>query len=124
MSCQKAENDAYREADVVVSMLPKVQQHMAAHGLDLKKLHIVPNGITLDEWQGTPAPLRDDVAQAIAARRAAGQTVVGYAGSMGLPNALDHLLDAARLLQVFLDWTADAALRQRIAGGGGFQRRG
>ena len=33
--CQKAENDAYRDADVVVSMLPKVQQHMAAHGLDL-----------------------------------------------------------------------------------------
>jgi hypothetical protein len=55
----------------------------------LQKLTIVPNGITLDEWQGTPAPLRDDVAQAIAECRAAGQTVVGYAGSMGLPNALD-----------------------------------
>ena len=50
--CQKAENDAYRDADVVVSMLPKVAEHMAEHGLDLRKLHFVPNGISLDEWQG------------------------------------------------------------------------
>ncbi len=96
--CQAAENAAYRDADVVVSMLPKVQGHMAAHGLDLKKLHIVPNGITLDEWQGDPPPLRDDVAAPLAAARAAGRTVVGYAGSMGQPNALDTLLDAAALL--------------------------
>ena len=122
---QKAEDDAYRDADVVVSMLPKVHSYMASRGLDLAKLHIVPNGITLDEWQGTPAPLRDDVAQAIADRRAAGQTVVGYAGSMGLPNALDHLLDAARELQgtplsvvMVGDGHERARLAQRVAGEG------
>ncbi|MCK6427066.1 MAG: glycosyltransferase family 4 protein [Burkholderiaceae bacterium] len=96
---QKAEDDAYRDADVVVSMLPKVHDYMASRGLDLRKLHIVPNGITLEEWSGEPPPLREDVAQALAAARAAGATVVGYAGSMGRPNALHTLLDAARLLQ-------------------------
>ncbi len=99
MLVQKAEDDAYRDADVVVSMLPKVHDYMASRGLDLRKLHIVPNGITLDEWSGEPPPLRDDVAQAVAAARARGATVVGYAGSMGLPNALDTLLDAARRLK-------------------------
>ena len=98
MLCQAAENAAYRDADAVVSMLPKVQGHMAEHGLDLKKLHIVPNGITLDEWQGEPPPLREDVAGALAAA-AAQSTVVGYAGSMGAPNAMDTLLDAASLLR-------------------------
>lgn len=98
MLCQKAENDAYRDADVVVSMLPKVHEHMAAHGLDLNKLHIVPNGITLDEWDGPGQPLQADIAAHIASQRAAGRTVVGYAGSMGEPNALDVLLDAAKLL--------------------------
>ena len=97
--CQAAEDAAYRDADVVISMLPKVHGHMASRGLDLKKLHIVPNGIALDEWQGEPPPLRADVAQALASARAAGRTVVGYAGSMGLPNALDTLLDAAALLR-------------------------
>ena len=114
--CQAAEDAAYRHADVVVSMLPKVQGHMAGRGLDLRKLHIVPNGITLDEWQGTPPPLRDDVAQALAAARAAGRTVVGYAGSMGLPNALDTLLDAAARLK-------DEPLQFVLVGGGHEQAR-
>jgi len=100
MLCQKAENDAYRDADVVVSMLPKVQQHMAAHGLDLRRLHIVPNGITLDEWApGSAEPLSPDLSAHLAAQRTAGRMVLGYAGSHGLPNALDHLLDAAALLR-------------------------
>lgn len=97
--CQSAEDAAYRDADVVVSMLPRVDEHMAEHGLDLRKLFIVPNGISPDDWPapGTAAPaLRDDVAQALAGARAAGRTIVGYAGSMGRPNALDTLLDAAQ----------------------------
>jgi glycosyltransferase involved in cell wall biosynthesis len=97
--CQRAEDDAYRDADVVVSMLPCVHGHMASRGLDLRKLHIVPNGITLDEWEGTPPTLDTSPAMALAAARAVGHTVVGYAGSMGLPNALDTLLDAAGLMR-------------------------
>lgn len=98
MLCQKAENQAYRDADVVVSMLPKVHQHMAAHGLDLRKLSIVPNGTALDDWQGAREALRADVATQLALLRASGRLVLGYAGSHGLPNALDVLLDAAKLL--------------------------
>jgi glycosyltransferase involved in cell wall biosynthesis len=97
--CQKAEDDAYRDADVVVSMLPKVHAHMAARGLDLRKLHIVPNGIALGDWAAAPPALRGDVAQTLAAARAQGRMLVGYAGSMGLPNALDTLLDAAHRLR-------------------------
>jgi glycosyltransferase involved in cell wall biosynthesis len=97
--CQRAENDAYRDADRVVSMLPKVHEHMAAHGLDLRKLHIVPNGIALDDWQAEAPPLREDIAKTLAAARERGCMVVGYAGSMGLPNALDTLLDAAAALR-------------------------
>ncbi len=111
--CQKAEDDAYRDADVVVSMLPKVHAHMASRGLDLKKLHIVPNGITLDEWTGELPALRPDVVAAVEQARARGATVVGYAGSMGLPNALDTLLDAMRLLQ-----TQSAPIALVMVGGG------
>ena len=122
---QAAEDAAYRDADVVVSMLPKVHAYMASRGLDLRKLHVVPNGIALDEWQREPEPLRDDVAQALAAAHAAGETVVGYAGSMGQPNALDTLLDAAALqraepLRFVLVGSGheQARLAQRVAGEG------
>ncbi|PTT88518.1 glycosyltransferase WbuB, partial [Pelomonas sp. HMWF004] len=97
--CGKAEADAYRDADVVISMLPCVHQHMASRGLDLKKLHLVPNGFAPEEWQGLAAPLDDALHAHLTAERAAGRVVVGYAGSMGLPNALDVLLDAATRLQ-------------------------
>jgi glycosyltransferase involved in cell wall biosynthesis len=107
--CQAAEDAAYRDADVVISMLPKVHDYMASRGLDLQELTIVPNGISLDEWQGEPVPLRADVAATLAAARGGGdgggggggggRQIVGYAGSHGLPNALDTLLDAAALLR-------------------------
>lgn len=97
--CQKAENDAYRDADRVVSMLPNVANHMAAHGLDLRKLHIVPNGISPEEWAAPAEALPDALAEHVQSLRAAGRVVVGYAGSHGVPNALDVLLDAAALLQ-------------------------
>lgn len=116
--CQAAEDAAYRDADVVVSMLPKVHDHMASRGLDLRKLHIVPNGIAPDEWQLEPAPLRADVQQAIDSARAAGRTVVGYAGSMGLPNALDTLLDAAASLRdeaIAIVLVGDGHERARLA---------
>ncbi len=112
---QAAENAAYRDADAVVSMLPKVHEHMAAHGLDLRKLHIVPNGISLDEWQAAPPPLREDIAKVLAAARERGCLVVGYAGSMGLPNALDTLLDAASALRGLACascWSATATKRR------------
>jgi glycosyltransferase involved in cell wall biosynthesis len=117
--CGWAERTAYQQADVVVSMLPKVHAHMAARGLDLQKLHIVPNGITLEEWGGetqTTEPLRADVQAALAAARSSGATVVGYAGSMGRPNALDTLLDAAALLQ-------NQPLRFVLVGSGHEQQR-
>lgn len=97
--CAKAESDAYRDADVVVSMLPVVQTYMASRGLDLDKLAIVPNGISPDDWAGKPYPLQGDLVGALATARAARETVVGYAGSMGEPNALDTLLDAAARLR-------------------------
>lgn len=99
MMCGKAEADAYRDADVVVSMLPCVHQHMASRGLDLRKLRIVPNGFAPEEWQGESAPLGATLAAHLDAERAAGRVIVGYAGSMGLPNALDVLLDAAARLK-------------------------
>jgi glycosyltransferase involved in cell wall biosynthesis len=117
--CARAERTAYRDVDAVVSMLPKVHDFMSSRGLDLRKLTIVPNAISPDDWIDDPTPLREDVAACLAAAHAAGRTVVGYAGSMGQPNALDVLLDAmARLrdLPVSVVMVGDGHERERLAG--------
>jgi glycosyltransferase involved in cell wall biosynthesis len=97
--CAWAEHSAYRRADAVVSMLPKVHEHMAARGLDLQRLRIVPNGVAVQAWEDPSQALREDVQQTLQAARGNGHRIVGYAGSMGLPNALDTLLDAAALMR-------------------------
>jgi glycosyltransferase involved in cell wall biosynthesis len=123
--CQKAENDAYRDADAVISMLPKVEGHMVRHGLDRRKLHIVPNGVVLDEWERAQPLVAGPLRDTLQAARDAGKTVVGYTGSHGKPNALDRLLDAARLMAdeafVFVlvgTGLEKARLEQRVASEG------
>jgi glycosyltransferase involved in cell wall biosynthesis len=115
--CQTAEDTAYRDADLVVSILPKVHAHVAARGIDAKKLVVVPNGVSPDDWDAPAEPLRDDVAAALRSAREGGAAVLGYAGAMGLPNALDVLLDAAALLRdvpVRIVMVGDGHERERL----------
>ena len=93
--CQIAENHAYKYADKIVSMLPKTKSHMVKHGMKPEKFHYIPNGVNLDEWS-TIAPLPDDVSQALLKIKQKGLPIIGYAGTFGLANALDCLLDVAK----------------------------
>ena len=98
--CQAAENAAYRDSDLVVSMLPNIAPHAAAKGLPSHRLAIIPNGIAREDCdKAITPPLRADVQAVLDAARAAGQSVIAYTGAHGLPNALDTLLDAAALLR-------------------------
>ncbi|MCO5124186.1 MAG: glycosyltransferase family 4 protein [Rhizobacter sp.] len=97
--CQAAEDAACRDADLVVSMLPCVHEHLRDRGLDLRKLHIVPNGVLVAEWSEPAAPLDAALAAHIQDAHARGRLVVVYAGAHGIANALDSLLDAAALLR-------------------------
>ena len=97
--CQQAENYAYRNADAVISILPKVHAHMATHGLDLRRLHIIPNGISPNDWQSKVESIPDALKRFFKSARDDGSVVVGYTGAHGLPNALDTMLDAAKLLK-------------------------
>jgi len=95
---QWAEDKAYRDADRVVSILPDTIDHMISHGMSADKFAYVPNGVDMSEWTGNTAVLPDEHAAVIAQARKDGKLVIGYAGSHGVANALDTLLDAAALL--------------------------
>ena len=98
MLLQSAENYACRHADAIVSILPKVRDHLEAHGMAPHKLHIVPNGADPAEWLGVNDQLPGLAGARLAALRRQGKFIVGYAGTHGLANALDTLLGAASLV--------------------------
>ncbi|MET0855576.1 MAG: glycosyltransferase family 4 protein [Telluria sp.] len=99
MLLQAAENYACRHADAVVSILPKVREHLEAHGMAPDKLHLVPNGTDPAEWSRDPSPLPAPASATLAALRRRGDFLVGFAGSHGVANALDTLLGAAALMR-------------------------
>lgn len=91
---QLAEDYAYRHADKVVSMLPKALPYMCSRGMAAHKFAYVPNGVDEEEW-AQPADLPQQAKETLIALRANGLPLVGYAGTHGLSNALDVLLNAA-----------------------------
>lgn len=97
-SMQMAENYAYRNADAVVSLLPKAKEHMVEHGLNPDKFHYIPNGIYLEDWE-EQQPLSDEILTKILSLKKEGQFLLGYAGSQGSANALNYLVEAAEQLQ-------------------------
>jgi glycosyltransferase involved in cell wall biosynthesis len=99
MLLQAAENYACRHSNAVVSILPKVRDHLEAHGMSPDKLHLVPNGTDPAEWQREVQPLAGPAAETLSALRRRGQFVVGFAGSHGVANALDTYLDAAAMMR-------------------------
>ncbi|UVW30304.1 glycosyltransferase family 4 protein [Massilia sp. H6] len=98
MLVQMAEDYAYRHADSVVSMLPKVREYMQSRGMLPEKLHVVPNGIDPAEWQANCPGLPEAASKMLAGLREQGVAIVGYAGTHGVSNALDNTLDAAKLM--------------------------
>lgn len=98
MLVQVAENYAYRHADIVVSMLPRVREYMESHGMAPHKLHIVPNGIDPSEWETERPSLQGSAVEVLSALKSKGFSIIGYAGTHGVANALDTLLDTAKLM--------------------------
>lgn len=97
---QKAENTAYKKADFVVSVLPRVHEYMERHGLDLKKLTIIPNGIIKKDWdkENIKALSNSVLSSFIAQEKKKGRIIIAFAGAHGQANALQYLLDSALLV--------------------------
>ena len=94
---QQAENYAYKYCNHVISMLPKTQEHMKNHGLDLQKWHYIPNGILLNESENIS--LDSELITKLSDWKKNGYFLVAYTGGLGISNALEYLLEAATMLE-------------------------
>jgi glycosyltransferase involved in cell wall biosynthesis len=95
---QRAEDKAYDQADLVVSILPNALPYMLSRGMQGHKFVHIPNGVVVDS-----APLATDdnleIHSKIREIKQDGNFSVGYAGSIGIANCVHTLVDAAALLK-------------------------
>ncbi len=96
---QWTENYAYRVSDRVVSLLPKADEHMCKHGMARHKFVYLPNGVDVVELENNDTSIPQNHARILSEIKQKGRFIVGYAGSHGLANALNGLIEAASLLQ-------------------------
>lgn len=98
MVMQYAENYSYRNCDAVISMLPKTLDHMISHGLKNEKFNYIPNGIVFEDWEN-PESIPEEHMNFIMNLKNEGKKVIAYTGAIGLANALDSYIDAAKILK-------------------------
>jgi glycosyltransferase involved in cell wall biosynthesis len=87
------ERFAWKNADHIVSNLPNYAQHIKDSGFH-REVSYIPNGIDLDELskaQELHASIVDQIPE--------NKFVVGYVGTVGAANALNHFVDAANVLR-------------------------
>lgn len=93
----RAEKYAYRKADKVVSLLPGVLPHMMEQGMQTEdKFEYIPNGVVMDDWKNAAEP-GNEHKELFSRLHSEGKFIVEYLGGHALSNALDQLLDAAKI---------------------------
>jgi glycosyltransferase involved in cell wall biosynthesis len=71
---------------------------MVAHGLTPEKFFYIPNGVVIEEWDESES-LPSEHLLAINEIKRSYEFTIAYAGTHGLANALDTLIDAAKFLR-------------------------
>ncbi len=93
----------YHRADRIITLLPRAGEAIAARGVPAERIAWIPNGVNVDRFDPRPRT-----------RNPGDPFTVMYLGAHGRANALDALLEAAKLVQA----EAGAAVRFVLIGDG------
>jgi glycosyltransferase involved in cell wall biosynthesis len=97
---RRLERFLYQRARIIISLLPGVIPYISSLGIPAEKIVYIPNGFADSPAQpaGAGQPGAELLAR-IETWRQAGYLIAGYAGSHGLANGVDILVEAARVLR-------------------------
>jgi len=82
------EKNLYKKAEKIITLLPLAKEYITALGIDEKKIIWIPNGVDLTKFKNISKKEITD-----------GKFKVMYFGAHGLANALNNVLDAAKIIQ-------------------------
>lgn len=94
----RGEKSALSKSDAIVAVTAGEAEYMIHHGMQsMAKFTHIPNGIVLEDWENAEA-LPEEHAACLNSLKQEKKFIIGYLGGHALSNALDHFLDAAKLL--------------------------
>ena len=88
------EKFGYKKADLIVSTIPGLTKHLVNSGIKDKQSFHSPNGIENTEYPNIFSPVFEKIK-----KKQSSKFVVGYAGSIGTPNGVETLVEAANALK-------------------------
>jgi glycosyltransferase involved in cell wall biosynthesis len=91
-------NYAYQKSDLTITVLANAYEYMKQHGLKEEKFKYIPNGISLEDM-GENRELNNETLALLPKE----SFVVGYAGTIGIANALDSFVEVAELFVEYAD---------------------
>ncbi len=100
------EKFGYKKADRIVSLLPNADKYINNISGRPEKFAYIPNGLSEDIL------VNEQISEETRSKIPSGKFIVGYAGTLGLANALEYFVDAAALVP------ADANIHFVVIGDG------
>ena len=91
------EKFAYKKSDEIVSVLPNASSYINEISKKPEKFHWIPNGIDLNYLNAK------NLSVEISNQIPKNKFIIGYAGTMGMANALEYFIDASVLLKENLE---------------------
>ncbi len=88
----------YNKAEKIIVLLPYAKDYVASRGINPEKVFWLPNGVNLERFDH-PAPLEEGSEVAEVFEQYRDKFKVVYTGAHGVPNGLDVIVEAARLIQ-------------------------
>jgi glycosyltransferase involved in cell wall biosynthesis len=89
----------YKKAEKTVVLHPRASDYIERQGIPASKIVYIPNGVSPDLFSGTGAKIPQELNEIISSLRSEGKWLVVYLGAHGIANALDTIVESARLLQ-------------------------
>jgi len=89
----------YQRASKIVVLPPKASDYIARLGIPANKTVYIPNGVSPELFSNTEAKLPKGLDKLISGLKSQRKLLVGYAGAHGIANALETILEVAKLLQ-------------------------
>ncbi len=84
---------AYKKSDKIVSLLPNASTYINNISKDSSKFHYIPNGID-EKLIG-----KDNIDKSVLERIPKDKFIVGYAGTIGLANAMEYFIEASLVIK-------------------------